>query len=116
MYSKKTMATIRLDVLKKKDAELVDFAREVIIRVTGDAYFQFVQADVSELNQALHDFERDITTTNSSRAGQATTRLRRKVLELHLTRLAMHIEQITQGDPNKILASGMPLRGKAENK
>lgn len=110
------MATIKLNVTQKNYEQLIDFARNVVIHITGSAYYRDTMPSIGEVNNAIHALEYALASNKGATAtGQSTVILRRKVLELQLSVLAEQIEKIAEGDPEKIRMSGMPVRVRQRN-
>ncbi|HNE47122.1 MAG TPA: hypothetical protein PLL28_07755 [Chitinophagales bacterium] len=105
------MATVALKLKGKENVELIAFAREILLGLAGNALISGTKPQLDELAEAINAFESSCLIQGRPEPYQKkTTRLRRAVLELQLTRIASHVERIADGDPKVILDSGLPIR------
>jgi len=104
------MAKIDLKFKEKSDAELIGFARNVIIQLNGSPFFVEKKPQLSELIQAINELETEHTRNNNDNNSRLLLKLFRNSIELKLTRLAIFIQEVTAGEPDLIAQCGMEIR------
>jgi len=104
------MAKIELKLREKNDAELIDFARNVIIQMNGNSFFVERKPQLTELIQAINEFESAHTNNKKDKNSKLLIRLFRNSIELKLTHLALFIQEVTAGEATLINQCGMETR------
>ena len=104
--------------LKKFTAEkLIEFIRQIIKNLTGNAYFPTTTPATSAVTTAVNDYETALNNENAAyEAAKALTVLahqKRTALELITTQLGNNIENLSGGDEAKIKSSGMDVKSQA---
>lgn len=108
------MAKIELKLKDKSDVELIGFARNVIIQMNGNPFIIAKKPQLNELIQAINDLESAHAQNNKGNNSRLLLKLFRNSIELKLTRLAIFIEEVTEGEPDLILQCGMTTRRKVK--
>lgn len=104
------MAKVELKLKEKKDPELIDFARNVIIQMNGNPFYTEKKPQLNELIQAINDLESAYTINKKDKNSALLLRLSRNTIELMLTRLALFVEDVTEGKKVLIHQCGMETR------
>jgi len=114
---KKRMAKPKLELKKRSDSELSDFAASIVGAMTGNPNFTTptpalasVTTALTAFNTATADF---VAATNAARLATVEKDNARLAVEALLTQLAGYVEAASAGDEAKILTAGMAVRSTA---
>ena len=105
------MAKPKLDLRRRKDLELPNFAQGILTQVGGDPNFPDPLPPLPEVAAALADYRAALAEQgqieNALRHATTVKRERRRRLETLLTQLAGYVAYASQGRVNLIQAAGM---------
>ncbi|MBI2721608.1 MAG: fibronectin type III domain-containing protein [Bacteroidetes bacterium] len=97
-------------------AEKVEFARAIVLSMTGNISFSNAAVLIAALTVASDDLETAIMAAQDKSKTQIAIREQKEeVLDDVLTQVANHVDSIAKGDPAVILSAGLPLRRSNNN-
>jgi hypothetical protein len=106
---------VALKVKEQTTLQLIASARHYVEQMTGNPDFPNPTPPLAQVNQHIADVEQAWADAQSRTIGLAgITLMKRKLLELDLTRLAGHVEYIANQDADRAVSiiegAGMPLK------
>ena len=105
---KTTNAKVALDLAKKTVAQLILFARTIVLMMTGNANFATPSPNLSDLSKATDALEK--AEEEKKATGIVNRDNKRVILENMLTKEGSYVEDIANGDGAIIQSAGMPVK------
>ena len=115
---RKRMSKTKLNLREKSDSDLLNYARQHIAAMTGNANFATPSPTAAVFLTTTDAYETALLDSNAAQqsARQKTTikDTARTTLEASLSQRGGYVDSASGGDEQKILSSGLGVRGKAE--
>ncbi|MBI5476257.1 MAG: fibronectin type III domain-containing protein [Ignavibacteriales bacterium] len=110
------MGKIKLNLRNLNVTEKIQFARQIVTGITGNASFPTPDPPLATITNCATDLENAFNDANVAKQ-EANTKVsiqdgKENVLDINLQKLANYVESASNGDDAKIQSAGMSIRAK----
>jgi hypothetical protein len=110
------MAKIKLNLQRMAIPEKVQFVRQIVTAMTGNANFTTPEPSLTDITTAVNTLETAYNAANTARQNAmsltSTVDDNETMLDALVAKLANYVENKTDGDDAKIQSAGMALKSK----
>jgi hypothetical protein len=111
------MAKVKLELRYLTVPDRIEFGRQTITSMTGNAHFTTPEPALTALTEAVNELETAFNNANTARQAAITQTSiladKTSVFDTLFTKLGNYVENASGGDEATILSSGLSVRSKA---